>query len=288
MFAEQFVNGLVLGAVYALIAVGFALQFSILRIINLAYGETMMASAFVGYLILTHTELGHLVAAMAAIGVGAATGLLLERYALRYVRGGDEMTPLMITIGIATLLTSAFSMLFGFEQRAFPRHYSGGFLSIGDIQITVVQVVIFAVAVVTMVSLQVVLARTSFGRAIRATAEREHIAAAFGVDVRMVKVISIGLSSGLGGLAGILIAENFGVISPFIGSTFGLKALVVLIIGGAASLAGAVAGGLFLGMIEVMASAYFLSEYRDAISYSILIVVLAIWPRGFVPRAVLR
>jgi len=288
LFAEQLVNGLVLGSVYALIAVGFALQFSILRIINLAYGETMMASAFVGYLVLTHTGLGHVAAALAAIAAGAATGLLLERFTLRYVRGGDELTPLMITIGVATLLTSVFSMMFGFEQRAFPRHYTGGILTIGEIQITLVQLSIFLIAIVTMVSLHLVLRRTRFGRAIRATADREHIAAAFGVNVRLIRVVAIGLSSGLGGLAGILIAENFGVVSPFIGTTFGLKALVVLIIGGAASLSGAVAGGLFLGMLEVMSSAYFLSEYRDAISYSILIIVLAIWPRGFVPNAVLR
>jgi branched-chain amino acid transport system permease protein len=288
VFAEQLINGLVLGSTYALIAVGYALQLSILRIFNLAYGDIMMASTFVGYLVLTQTGLGHIAAALAAILTGAALGLVLERSTLRFLPTGNELSPLMVTIGVGTLLVSSFSLLFGFEWRAFPRSSTSGILSIGDVQITSIQILILVIIFASMLGLHFMLSYTRYGRAIRATSERPHIAAAFGVNVPAVKTSAIALSSGMGGLAGILIAENFGVVSAFFGTHFGLKGLIVVIIGGAASIWGAVVGGLALGMIEVFSAAYLFSEYRDAIAYAILIVVLAIWPGGLAPRAALR
>lgn len=288
MFAEQFVNGLVLGSTYALIAVGYALQLSILRIFNLAHGEIMMASTYVAYLVLVHTELGIGAALVAAVLAGAFFGILLERCALRFLREGGELGPLIVTIGVGTLLQAVFSLIFGFEQRAFPSPDRSAQIDFGFAQVTITQIAILGVTLLTMVLLRLLVMRTRFGRAVRATAEREQIAAAFGVNVPLVKLGTVALSSGLGALAGVLIALNFGVVSPYIGIVYGLKGLVVIIIGGAASIEGAVLGGLLLGLIEVMSAAYFLSEYRDAISYFVLIVVLAIRPGGLMTRVALR
>ncbi len=287
MLAEQIVNGLVLGSIYALIAVGYSLQLSILRIFNLAHGEIMMFSTFAAYVVLVRLHGGLAAATVAAIATGIGLGMLLERLALRPIKSRGELAPLIVTIGVGTLLQAGAVLVFGFEQHAFPRPFAD-MLDLGFAQVTPVQLAILTVGAVTMAALHVIVRRTRFGRAIRATSELEPIAAVFGVNVPMVKLATIALSSGLGALAGVLIAMNFGVLSPFIGAAYGLKGLVVVIIGGAASIEGAFVGGILLGLIEVLAASYFLSEYRDALAYFVLLLVLALRPSGLFARAALR
>jgi branched-chain amino acid transport system permease protein len=287
MFVEQLANGLVLGSIYALIAVGYSLQLATLKVVNLAHGEIMMISTFAGYVVMTRLEQGPAVALVAAIVTGALLGMLLERIVLRPLRGKGELPALVATIGVGALLQAAAVMMFGFEQRSFPRPASE-LIDLGVAQVTTIQLAILATAAVSMLLLHYMVQKTRFGRAIRATAEREQIAAVFGVNVPLVKLGTIGLSSAIGALAGVLIAMNFGVVSPFIGTVYGLKALVVVIISGAAAVSGAFAGGLLLGIVEVMAASYFFSEYRDAIAYLALLLVLAIRPTGLVARAAIR
>lgn len=287
MFIEQLINGLVLGSIYALIAVGYALQLSILRIFNLAHGEIMMASTFAAYVVVTHFGAGLALTLLVAVLTGALLGVLLERIALRPLKASGELAPLIVTIGVGALLQAGAVLIFGFEQRSYPRP-AGTVLELGFAYVTTVQLAILAVGAVTMVALHLMIRRTRYGRAIRATAELESIAGTFGVNVAMVKLGTIALSSALGALAGVLIAMNFGVVSPFIGAAYGLKGLVVVIIGGAASIEGAFLGGLLLGVLEVMVSSYFLSEYRDAIAYFVLLLVLVFRPGGLIARAPLR
>lgn len=287
VFAEQIVNGLVLGSIYALIAVGYSLQLSILRIFNLAHGEIMMFSTFAAYVVLTrlHGELA--VAIPVAILTGAVLGVLLERLALRPLRVRGELPPLIVTIGVGALLQAGAVVLFGYEQRPFPRPFLEP-IDLGFASVTPIQIAILGVGLATMIALHLIVQKTRFGRAIRATSELEQIAAVFGVNVPLIKLSTIGLSSALGALAGVMIAMNFGVVSPFIGANYGLKGLVVVIIGGAASIEGAFIGGILLGVVEVLAASYFLSEYRDALAYLVLLLVLAFRPSGLVARTALR
>lgn len=286
MFFEQLVNGLVLGSIYALIAVGYSLQLSILRIYNLAHGEIMMLSAFAAYGAMS-AGAGLIGATAAALLAGAVLGLLLERLALRPLGvTTDALAPLIVTIGVGALLQAAAVRLFGFEQRAFPRPVVSGF-EIGPAWVTWLQVIILAVGILTLLALNALVHRTRFGRAVRATAELPGIARAFGVNVGRVKLAAIAGSSALGGLAGMLIVLNFGVVTPFIGATFALKALVVVIVGGS-SINGAFFGGLLLGLIEVVVAGQLLSEYKDALAYGILILVLAFRPHGLAPAPQLR
>lgn len=287
MLLEQIANGLVLGSIYALIAVGYSLQLGILKVVNLAHGEIMMISTFAAWVVVGPLDLGAGTAVATAIATGALLGLALERFALRPLRGRGELPPLVATIGVGTLLQAVAVLIFGFEQRPYPRPPSQ-LVNLGFAELTTIQLAILVVAVVSMLALHLVVQRTRFGKAIRATAELEKIAAVFGVNVPLVKLGTIALSSALGALAGVLIAMNFGVVSPFIGAVYGLKAIVIVVIGGAVSVAGAFAGGILLGIVEVMAASYFLSEYRDALAYLALLVVLAIRPRGIVARAELR
>jgi len=286
MFLEQLVNGLVLGAIYALIAVGYSLQFSILRLYNLAHGEIMMISTFAALLVMERGG-GLPLAIAAAIGAGVALGVLLDRLALRPLPLNDELSPLIVTIGVGAMLQATAVLVFGFAQHNFPRPYSAP-LDLGFAFVTRAQIAVLVVGVVALAALLLLVKRSRFGRAIRATAELPYIAGAFGVNVPMVKLGTIGFSSGLGALAGVLIAINFGVVTPFIGASFALKGLIVVIIGGAGSISGAFIGGLLLGIVEVLAASYFLSEYRDALAYLALLVVLAIRPGGLMPRAALR
>lgn len=287
MFLEQVINGLVLGSVYALIAVGYSLQLSVLRVFNLAHGEIMMLSTFAAYLVATQFGVGLALTILVAVLTGALLGILLERVVLRPLKTGGELAPLIVTIGVGALLQATAVLIFGFEQRPYPRP-DVAVLNLGFAYVTTVQLAILAVGVTTMISLHLLVRRTRFGRAVRATAELESIAGTFGVNVQMIKLGTIGLSSGLGALAGVLIAMNFGVLSPFIGSSYGLKGLVVVIIGGAASIEGAFLGGMLLGLLEVMAASYFLSEYRDALAYLVLLIVLAVRPGGLIARTSLR
>jgi branched-chain amino acid transport system permease protein len=287
MFLEQLANGLVLGSIYALIAVGYSLQLSILRVINLAHGEIMMFSTFAAYVVMTRLNQGPAVAIVAAMATGAILGLLLERLVLRPLRGTGELAALVATIGVGALLQAIAVLIFGFEQRAFPRP-SSELIDIAGAQVTTIQIAILATAAACMALLHYMVQKTRYGRAIRATSELEKIAASFGVNVPLVKLGTVAMSSAIGALAGVLIAMNVGVVSPFIGSLYGLKALVVVIIGGAAAIGGAFLGGVLLGVIEVMAASYFLSEYRDAIAYLALLIVLAIRPTGLLARAALR
>lgn len=287
MFLEQLANGLVLGSIYALIAVGYSLQLSILKIFNLAHGEIMMMSTFAAFVVMTELGGGPATALVVAAATGAILGLALERFALRPLAGRGELPPLVVTIGVGMLLQAAAVLIFGFEQRSFPRPVSE-IVDLHFAQVTTIQLAILVIAAVAMLLLHVVVQRTRVGRAIRATAELPKIAAVFGVNVPLIKLGTIGLSSGLGGIAGVLIAMNFGVVSPFIGALYGLKALVVVIIGGAASIGGAFLGGVLLGLLEVMAASYFLSEYRDALAYLVLLLVLAVRPTGLIARTVVR
>lgn len=287
MFLEQIVNGLVLGSIYALIAVGYSLQLAILKIFNLAHGEIMMISTFAAFVVLTRLDGGLIVAIAVAIATGVLLGMLLERLALRPLKSRGELAPLIVTIGVGALLQAGAVLVFGFEQYAFPRPFAG-VLDLGFAQVTPIQIAIFGVGAASMVALHLMVRKTRFGRAIRATSELEQIAAVFGVNVPLIKLSTIGLSSGLGALAGVMIAMNFGVVSPFIGAAYGLKGLVVVIIGGAASIEGAFLGGILLGVIEVLAASYFLSEYRDALAYLVLLLALAFRPSGLIARTAVR
>ncbi|MEQ1804919.1 MAG: branched-chain amino acid ABC transporter permease [Burkholderiaceae bacterium] len=286
MFVEQLINGLALGSVYALIAVGYALQLSILRIYNLAHGEIMMVSTFAAYFALEHgAELA--LATAAAVLCGAGLGVLLERLALRPLKDQGELAPLIVTIGVGALLQASAVLAFGFGQRSFPRPATGGF-EIGQAYVTTIQLGVLGVGLLALVLINLLVQRTRFGRAVRATAELPSIAQAFGVNASRITMLTISLSSGLGALAGVLIAMNYGVVTPFLGASFALKALVVVVAGGSGSVNGAFAGGLLLGLLEVLVAGQWLSEYRDAVAYGLLLLVLAWRPRGLLPSVRVR
>jgi len=286
MFWEQMINGLALGSIYALIAVGYSLQLSILRVFNLAHGEIMMLSTFAGFVGLSH-GLGFALSIALSVASGVVLGLLLERLTLRPIKGNDDLAPLIVTIGVGAMLQSGAVLIFGFAQLAFPRPPVSGF-ELGTSYVTSVQITILAVGLAALIVLNLLIHCTRFGRAVRATAELPGIAQAFGVNVSRIKLTAIGFSSGMGALAGVLIAMNYGIVTPFLGATFALKALMVVIVGGRGSINGAFFGGLMLGLLEIVVAGEFMSAYRDAIAFAMLLVFVCLRPQGLLPRAQLR
>jgi branched-chain amino acid transport system permease protein len=283
MLTQQLINGLTLGSTYALVALGYTLIFGVLEIINMAHGAIFMFGAFVGLMTVVYYNGSIITAIIASIAVTMVLGLLLELLALRPLRGKkgvSHLASLISTIGVAIILENLAHKVFGAETQPFPIPFNNVIYQIGDTRISLVQILIFAIAVTVMVLLQIWLGKTKYGKALRATAENMETASLLGVNTKRIVVMTVLLASGLGGLAGVLVGMGFNAVAPTMGISMGLKGLAIIILGGMGNVPGAMAGGLILGVTEVFAVAYGDSAYRDAVAFGMIIVILLLRPQG--------
>ena len=288
MFAEQLINGVTLGSIYAIVALGYTLVFGVLDIINMAHGEIFMFGAFVGMLVATKAHAPLWVAFLGAIVVTAGMGYLLERFALRPLRGrtgGSALAPLISTIGVSILLENVAHKLFGAGNQLFETSFAEIKFETGSVTIYLVQVVILAISILLMAGLSLGLYKTRAGRALRATAENLETAGLLGVNTTRIITATVVIASSMGGVAGVLVGMAFNYINNQMGLSMGLKGLAIIIFGGMGSVAGAVAGGLILGLSETFVVAYGSSGYRDAIAFIAIIVVLLFKPQGLFGQA---
>ena len=288
MFAEQLINGITLGSIYAIVALGYTLVFGVLDIINMAHGEIFMFGAFVGMLIVTKAQAPLWAAFLGAVGAAAVMGYLLERLALRPLRGkpgGSSLAPLISTIGVSIILENAAHKLFGAGNHLFETPFAEIRLEVGGVTIYLVQVVILAIAILLMTGLSLWLRRTRTGKALRATAESIETASLMGVATNRIITATVVIASAMGGVAGVLVGMAFNYINNQMGLSMGLKGLAIIIFGGMGSVGGAMAGGLILGLSETFVVAYGNSGYRDAIAFIAIIVVLLIKPQGLFGQA---
>ena len=280
MFLQQLMNGLVVGSVYALVALGYTMIYGILGIINFAQGEIYMYGAFGAVLTLSATgNLG--LAVLAGIVSACIVGVLLERIAFRPLRGTHPLIPLISAIGASILLSSLARLLFGTDDRSFPLEFHPTSHSIfGAAQITGLQLMIICVSVGLMVILTLFVNLTKHGKAILAVAMDSDAARLSGINVNRAYVITFLLGSGLSGVAGILMAVYYNATSFSMGTLPGLKAFSAAILGGVGSIPGAIIGGLVLGVAENLGAAYISSNFKDAFAFIALVLVLIIRPRG--------
>ena len=287
---EQVINGLLLGGTYSLLAIGYTLVFGVLRLLNMAHGETLMLSSFVGVfvaLVSGRNDLGILVVSFGvAVLVGAALGLVIERLAFYPLRHAHELAPLISTLGIGVFL----------EEFAFTWSRKSSYLqpditgfhnllefagwNLGPLYIRASYLTVCEVAAVLMVGLHVWVRRTRMGRAIRAVAENPMAAQFMGVDVERAIVITFVLSSALAGAAGMLIATADSTIYPAMGRYATLTGLVVMVIGGMGNVVGAMIGGLIFGVLQTTAGYLWSTSYRDIVAFGLLILFLVIRPQG--------
>jgi branched-chain amino acid transport system permease protein len=292
-FFQQLLNGIAWGGIYALVALGYTMVYGVLRLINFAHGEVYMVGAMTGYYVAHALSLGRepsllgLLAVLAAsMAVCALLGATIERVAYRPLRNAPRLAPLITAIGVSLLLQNAGQLVFGADPKFFPpllasrELFRVGALAVSNIQLTVV-----VTAFVLMAGLELVVMRTRFGRAMRAVSVDAPAAALMGVHVDRVISGTFMLGSALAAAAGILVGLSNPKIDPLMGLMPGLKAFVAAVLGGIGSVPGAMIGGLLLGVVETMVSAYLSSTYRDAIAFVILIAILIYRPTGLFGNA---
>ncbi len=282
MFLQQLINGLTLGSVYAVIALGYTLIFGVLNIINMAHGEIFMFGAFVGLLLVTVFQVNLFIALLCAMVAGALFGFLLERVALRPLRKhkASHLASLISTIGVSIFLESVALLLWGPQTRSFPKEFTSGLIDFNLFHISTIQVISLGTALVLMLILNYLIRRTKIGKAIRATSESTETAGLLGINTSRIITLTVMLASALGAAAGVLVGLSFDAIEPMMGISMGFKGLAVLILGGLGNITGAMVGGFILGIAEIMSVAYGASSYRDAVAFGMIIILLFWRPQG--------
>jgi branched-chain amino acid transport system permease protein len=296
-FVQQLINGLNIGAIYALIALGYTMVYGILRLINFAHGDIYMVGAFAGYFIALKLGLGPswgglLFVLIGSMVVAALVGIAIERFAYRPVRKYARMTTLIMAIGVSLLLENLFVALFGGQGRGFPQLINDTtFPLFGNAAISKSQILIFAVSIALMVILQWIIFKTRVGTAMRAVSFNLNSAKLMGINTDAIIMFTFALGSALAAAGGVLTAQYSPTIDPLMGITTGLKAFVAAVLGGIGNIPGAVLGGLLIGVAETMVVGYgssigIQSTYRDAVAFAILILVLLLRPSGILGSTV--
>lgn len=282
IFLQHLVQGTTLGSMYALVALGFSMQFSAMNLLNFAHGESFMFGAFIA-LILTSSGVPLAIAFIGSLIISGLLGALLERIAIRPLYGKTELNLFVATIGLSIFLRQAGLLLFGADAVPFPTSFGRALIVEGTVRINAQQLGILISSVIIMFSLNIILKRTKIGIAMRAVAQDDTTAALMGINVNQIKTIVFAISTAVGAAAGILFASlTFTVFD--MGLLMGIKGFTAAVVGGLGSLPGAVLGGLLLGLIEQLAAGFISSLYRDAISLSVLIIVLLVLPNGLLVR----
>jgi branched-chain amino acid transport system permease protein len=282
VLAQQLINGLMLGSTYALVAIGYAIVFGVLRLLHLAHGEVFMVGAFAGLGVVIWLGVGPWAAIVGGLIGASLIGMLLEFVAFRPIRrrGGNYLAPIVSSVGAGLVLQEVMTKLVGAEQVSFPHQFDNTPYQLAGVPVTATQMFIVAVAFASMLAVHLFVAYTRLGMAMRATSENIEVASILGINVDTVVLLSFGIASALGGVAGALVGMNFNALSPFMGTDMAVKGFAVMLIGGLGSIYGAMAGGLILGIVEVLSVAYLASSYRDAFVFGLMIVILLVRPAG--------
>ncbi len=295
-FVQQLINGLTLGAIYGLIAIGYTLVYGIIGMINFAHGEIFMISAFIsiitfltlGVLGVTWVPLALLITLLVTMILTPIYGWTLERIAYRPLRGSPRLAALITAIGMSIFLQNYVQLLQGARVKPLQPVISGGFeiMRKGDFTVILsyLQILIVVVTVVLMAVFTMVIGRTQLGRAQRACEQDMTMASLIGVNVDRTISLTFIMGAALASVAGLIFLINYGVIDFYIGFVAGIKAFTAAVLGGIGSLPGAMLGGLLIGLIEAFWSGYFTVEYKDVAAFTILVLVLIFRPTGLLGK----
>ena len=286
-FLQQLVNGLSLGSIYALIALGYTMVYGIIKLINFAHGDIYMMGAFTAFYATTVFHLNFFLALIVAMVLCGVLGVLIERIAYKPLRHATRITALITAMGVSYILEYTTQYFAGSEVKTFPEDVlNNAVFQIGGIQISQQQIYIIAVTLILMLALTYIVGRTRMGRAMRAVSVDEKAAELMGISVDRTISFTFLLGSVLAGAAGVLVGVYYNSINPLMGMVPGLKAFIAAVFGGIGIIPGAMIGGFAIGIAETMVVAYGSSLYRDAIVYVILILILIIKPAGLLGKNV--
>ncbi len=294
MFLQQLINGLTVGSIYALIALGYTMVYGILEFINFAHGEVYMLGAYLGIIALgvlsqwgvTAWSVAPLLVILFAMAYAALWGATIETVAYRPLRNAPRLSPLISALGVSIFLQNFVMVTQGARDQVFRREllFSSDFnacgLTLASCTVSYTQLLIIGTALALMTGLTLFVNRSKLGRAMRATAQDQRMARLCGVNVDQIIRLTFVIGSALGAAAGVMVALYYGVVNFYIGYVAGLKAFIAAVVGGIGSIPGAMLGGLLLGLAESFGAGYLSSQYKDAYAFVILIVVLLVRPQG--------
>ena len=300
-FIQQIINGLVLGSVYALVALGYTMVYGIINLINFAHGEVLMVGALTSCTVVSALAdsglpgwLMLLISLIAAMAVCAALNFAIEKIAYRPLRNAPRLAPLITAMGVSLLLQTLAMIIWKPNPKPYPILLPSEPFNIGGAVINTTQILILVTTAVTLAGLMILVNRTKLGRAMRATAENPRVAALMGVKPDMVISATFVIGAALAALAGVMYAANYGSVQHSMGFLPGLKAFTAAVFGGIGNLAGAMLGGVLLGLIEALGAGYIGaltnnvlgSQYQDIFAFIVLILVLTLRPQGLLGERV--
>jgi branched-chain amino acid transport system permease protein len=292
---QQIINGLTLGSVYALIALGYTMVYGILELINFAHGEIYMLGAYLGIILLAFFTAAGLAAislpltlalvVAIAVVISSAYGFTVEKLAYKPLRNAPRLSPLISAIGVSIFLQNYVMLTQGATDKVFPSLFGTGGFRFFSTRVSYLQAAIIVVSAVMMILLQAFVMKTKTGKAMRAVAQDKTMASLLGINVDRVISITFIAGSGLAAVAGVMVAAYYGLVNYFIGYVAGIKAFTAAVLGGIGSIPGAMFGGILLGLVESLGASYISSQYKDAYAFLILILILLVRPGGLFGKA---
>lgn len=285
---QQVINGISLGSIYALIALGYTMVYGIIKLINFAHSDVYMIGAYVGYFCMSYFHIGLLPSLLIAMTVCMVLGMAIEKIAYKPLRNAARITVLITAIGVSLFLEYGMMFFVKPNPRAYPA--MSGWISktfkAGNIYISMQQILIIGVTVILMVLLQFIVKKTKIGKAMRAVSLDRDAAELMGISVDTTISFTFAIGSALAGAAGVMVGIYYNTINPLMGTLPGLKAFIAAVFGGIGIIPGAMIGGYAIGVTEVFVSGYGNSMYRDAVVFAILIVILIVKPSGLLGKNV--
>ena len=279
-FVSQIINGLHVGSIYALIALGYTMVYGIVKLINFAHGDVIMVGSYVVLISLTEMHVPFWIAIIIAVVFCALLGMLIERFAYKPLRNASRISPLITAIGVSLLLQNIAMIIFSANPKPFPNVISGEPIQIGGIQIGPVTIFTILVSVFLMIVLEFFISKTKMGKAMRAVSEDAGAATLMGININTTIAITFAIGSGLAAVGGALYSSAYPIVDPYIGSMLGLKAFIAAVLGGIGKVRGAMLGGFIIGVSECLTKGYVSSQLSEAVVFAILILVLLVKPSG--------
>ena len=280
MFLKQVINGVQVGSIYALVALGYTMVYGIVKLLNFAHGDFIMVGAYISLFAMTGAGMPIWLAAIIAVAGCALLGVLTEKIAYKPLRNSPKLSVLITAIAVSLLLENLFLLLFSSSPKPYPNAINFPSIDVGPIQVSGVTLMTILLSAVSMIALQLFVKKTRMGRAMRAVSEDAQAATLMGVSVNKTISLTFAIGSGLSAIAAVMYCSAYPMVEPYMGSMLGLKAFIAAVLGGIGIIPGAMLGGFVIGLIESLTKAYISSQLADAMVFGILIVVLLVKPAG--------
>ena len=285
-FINYLINGVSLGSVYAIIALGYTMVYGIAKMLNFAHGDVIMIGSYVVFVTVSTMGFPPLAGILVAVLACTLLGMTIERIAYKPLRNATRITALITAIGVSYFLEASTQKVMGTGVKTFPQVLANQKIMLGGVMITTQQIAIFVITIVLMLLLQYIVRKTKVGRAMRAVSVDADAARLMGVNVDMTISYTFAIGSALAGAAGVLVGLYYNSINPLMGMLPGVKAFIAAVFGGIGIIPGAMFGGFFIGIVETLVSGYGSSLYKDAVVYIILIIILVVKPAGLLGKNV--